>query len=302
MDLNLLTAFDALVEESSVTAAAARLHLSVPAASRALGRLRRAMDDPILVRAGRGLVPTPFALRIAPQVRTVLDGATGLLHAERDLDPATLRRTFTVRISDGTLLVLGSALVAGVASAAPGVTIRFAAEGEEDPRELRDGRIDLDIGMPADGLPDLREQLLYDDRLVGVVRADSTFGRRRPTPAALASRPHVVASRRGHPRGPLDEALERHGVRRSVAAVVPSHSAAAFLAAQSDLIALVPARLARQCAESLRLRSFAVPVDIPAVPVSMQWHVRLDGDPAHRWFRACVRSAAAESPTDRAAG
>src|SRR5689334_24450365 len=111
MDLNLLRVFDALLREGSVTAAAERLHLSIPATSRALARLRRAMGDPILVRAGRGLAPTPFALRIAPRVRSLLDEAAALVD-DKDLDVTRLSRSFTIRVGDGVVTSLVSAVAA----------------------------------------------------------------------------------------------------------------------------------------------------------------------------------------------
>src|SRR6201996_978512 len=129
LDLNLLRVFDALLEAGSVTAAAERLNLSIPATSRALGRLRRAMGDPVLVRAGRGMAPTPFALRTAPRVRSLLDEASALISADRELTVAELERTFTIRINDGVAATLATAAAEAAAADAPGVILRFVAEG-----------------------------------------------------------------------------------------------------------------------------------------------------------------------------
>jgi DNA-binding transcriptional LysR family regulator len=293
LDLNLLKVFDALLTDGSVTAAATRLNLSVPATSRALGRLRRAMGDPILVRAGRGLAPTPFALRTAPAVRSVLDGARAMLNAERDLDPATLERTFTIRINDGITATLAPVLAATIAAAAPGVTLRFLAEGAEGLEPLRDGTVDLDIGARPAPATDMRSRLLYTEHLVGVVAADAPFAGDVPTLTEVAERPHVSASRRGRARGPLDAALERHDLRRRVVAVVPTFAVAAMLASRSELVALVPARLAHEYSDALRLRVFPMPVELPPVDICCQWHARLDVDPAHRWLRDRVSSAVA---------
>jgi len=288
LDLNLLTVFDALLSEGSVTAAAERLHLSVPATSRALGRLRRALDDPVLVKAGRGLVPTPFALRAAPRVRAVLDAARGVFTEERDLDLDVLDRTFTVRINEGTAATLAPPLVSLVAAQAPRVTIRLVGEGAEDVEALRDGTVDLDVGMRNPAL-DVREEVLYEEPMTPVVAASRT----PPTTLAqLSALPHVSASRRGRVRGPLDDVLAEHGLTRHVAAVAGSFVIAALMAADSDLVALVPRGLAERYGASLGVRAVDLPLDLPPVRIVQQWHARLDADPAQRWLRATVKQAA----------
>ncbi|GAA0904205.1 LysR family transcriptional regulator [Pseudonocardia zijingensis] len=292
LDLNLLRVFDALLQEGSVTAAAERLHLSIPATSRALGRLRRAMGDPVLVRAGRGLAPTPFALRAAPRVRSLLDEAATLVSADRELSVAELERTFTIRINDGVAATMVTAAVEATAAVAPGVRLRFVAEGSESIEALRDGSVDLDIGAGEVAAPEIRAAHLYRDRVVGIVRADSPLGRRRrPTLAQLCRHPHVSASRRGRSRGPLDDALDDAGLKRHVAAVVPTYAVAALLVASSRYVGLVPQRLAEQYGPTLGLRWFPVPAALPEVGVRMIWHARLDADPAQRWLRDTVRHA-----------
>ncbi|RDI63642.1 LysR family transcriptional regulator [Nocardia pseudobrasiliensis] len=294
LDLNLLRVFDALLQECSVTAASERLHLSIPATSRALGRLRRAMNDPILVRAGRAMAPTPFALRTAPRVRALLDEASALISADRELDVAELKRTFTIRINDSVAATLATDAAEATAAVAPGVTLRFVGEGNESREALRDGSVDLDIGAGDAAAPDFRTARLYRERMVGIVRADSPLGRhRRPSLAQLCQHPHVSASRRGRSRGPLDDALETAGLRRHVAAVVPSFAVAALLIATSNYVGLGPRRLAEQYGEVLGLRWFPIPAELPEIDVSMLWHARLDADPAHRWLRETLRDALA---------
>ncbi|WP_280361048.1 LysR family transcriptional regulator [Nocardia wallacei] len=292
LDLNLLRVFDALLREGGVTAAAERLHLSIPATSRALGRLRRAMNDPILVRAGRGMAPTPFALRTAPRVRSLLEEASALITADREVRIAELARTFTIRINDGVAATLAPAVVEATAAVAPGVTLRFVAEGSESAEALRDGSVDLDIGVGDDTAPDIRTAALYRERLVGAVRTASPLGRhRRPTLAQLCRHPHVSVSRRGRARGPLDDALEAEGLQRTVAAVVPTFPVAAFLAASSGYVALVPQRLAEQHGHALGLRWFSIDAPLPEVEIQLSWHARLDADPAQRWLRDTIRAA-----------
>lgn len=292
LDLNLLRVFDALLQDGSVTTASERLHLSIPATSRALARLRRAMNDPILVRAGRGMAPTPFALRTAPRVRSLLDEAAALISAEGADNIAELKRTFTIRINDGVAATLAATAVEATSTAAPGVILRFVAEGNESTEALRDGSIDLDIGAGEDTAPDIHSASLYRERVVGIVRADSPLGRhRRPTPAQLCRHPHVSVSRRGRVRGPLDEALESQGLQRHVAAVVPTYPVAALLVGSTHYLGLVPQRLAEQYGANLAIRWFPIALPLPEIDVRLSWHARLDADPAQRWLRDTIRAA-----------
>ncbi|MCU1644996.1 MAG: LysR family transcriptional regulator [Nocardia sp.] len=292
LDLNLLRVFDALLQDGSVTAASERLHLSIPATSRALGRLRRAMNDPILVRAGRGMAPTPFALRTAPRVRSLLDEAAALISADREVRISDLKRTFTIRINDGVAATLATAAVEATAAVAPGVILRFVNEGNESIEALRDGSVDLDISAGDVAAPDIRTAVLYRERMVGIVRADSSLGRnRRPTLAQLCGHPHVSASRRGRARGPLDDALDAVGLQRHIAAVVPTFAVAALLVSSSHYVGLVPQRLAEQHGRSFGIRWFPIAADLPEIELRLLWHARLDADPAQRWLRDTILDA-----------
>ncbi|MFD6141586.1 LysR family transcriptional regulator [Promicromonospora sp. NPDC060271] len=293
LDLNLLRVFDALMQTGSVTGAAERLHLSVPATSRALSRLRRAMGDEIMVRAGRGMVPTPFAERAAHTVRRLLEEAGQLGLEGQGSDPASWRRTFTVRINDALVPVLAPTILARVREHAPGITVRFVAEGNESPDALRDGTIDLDIGVPDPGLPDLRTQPLFQDHYVAVFAASSRLARAgKLTVDDVCAVPHVTASRRGHTRGPIDTALREQGRSRQVVASVPSMTAAAILALEDDLIVPMPGLLAGHLiASGLPLRQSALPFDVPTVGIAVQWHQRLDTDRPTRWLRTVIEGA-----------
>jgi DNA-binding transcriptional LysR family regulator len=255
------------------------------------------MGDPILVRAGRGMAPTPFALRTAPRVRSLLEEATALISADREITVASLERTFTIRINDGVAATLASALVDATAEAAPGVTLRFVTEGSESVEALRDGSVDLDIGAGDVAAPDLRTAPLYREHMVGIVGAAGPWGHDpRPTPAELCRHPHVSASRRGRARGPLDDALAAAGLRRQVAAVVPTFAAAVLVVASSRYVGFVPRRLAERHGPSLGLRWFPVPVDVPAIDIRLLWHARLDADPAQVWLRDTIRTSSGGTP------
>lgn len=287
LDLNLLRVFDALMDTGSVTGAAAQLHLSAPATSRALGRLRRAMNDPLLVRAGRTLVPTPFALRSAARVKSVLHTAAELRADPAAGEPRSWRRTFSIRINDGLAPVVTSRLTHRVAAEAPGVRLRFTAQDSKGPDLLRDASLDLDVGVAGPPPPDVLRLPLFSDRFVAVVAADSDLGRAaRLTVEDLCAHPHISASRRGLARGPLDEALEAQGRSRHVTAVVPSYAVAALVALEGDVICLVPRVLARHLVDrQVPLRYHEIPFDLPTVDVEARWHRRVDNDPTSRWLR-----------------
>ncbi|MER7759820.1 LysR family transcriptional regulator [Streptomyces sp. NPDC097619] len=292
LDLNLLVALDVLLEEESVTAAAARLHVSAPAMSRTLGRIRRALADPVLVRAGRGLVPTPRAVELRPRVRVLVRQARELMVPAPVTDPARLVREFTVQTSDAVLADGPAArLVAAVAREAPGVTLRFMPESLEGTPALREGRLDLEIGVIGHPDPETRTETLSRTRVLGVVRPGHPLAARTTVTArAYAAADHIGVSRQARVRGPVDEALGALGLSRRVAAVVPSWSASLLLCRETDLVGLVPADSADHHRRTLGLHTFEIPLDLPPLTLAMAWHPRNDADPEHTWLRTRVRA------------
>ena len=287
-DLNLLVALDVLLAEGSVARSARRLRLSPSAMSRALARLRAATGDPLLVRAGRGLVLTPRALDLRDRVRGLVEDAQSVLRPVEQLDLACLVRTFTLRCSDGFVENFGPALMARLTREAPGVRLRFVPKPDRDSGPLRHGTVDLEIGVVGETtVPEVRTQALFRDRFVGVVRRGHPLARGRMTPARYTAGRHILVSRRGLESGPLDEALEVQGLERQVVIIVGGFAAALALVRGTDLIASVPERHTGNLRAGLH--SFSLPVVLPKVTVSLLWHPRLDADPAHRWLRSCVR-------------
>ena len=295
VDLNLLKALDALLAEGSVTGAARRLALSSSAMSRTLARLRSETGDPLLVRAGRGLVPTPYAAELRERVHALSRDVLAVLHPPvSQLDIASLARTFTIRANEGFVAALSASLVAAVTEAAPRVRLRFAPKPEKDARPLREGRIDLEIGVLGAFAPEVRTQALFRDRFVGVARiGHPLLSGTDITPERYAACDHVVASRKGEFTGPVDDALEELGLQRTISVVVPGFPDAMRIARHSDLVALVPRSclgdsLANDPAATAGLRSFELPVRTPEIVISAMWHPRMDADPAHRWLRDTV--------------
>jgi DNA-binding transcriptional LysR family regulator len=291
-DLNLLVVLDVLLAEGSVVRAAQRLRLSPSAMSRALARLRGATGDPLLVRAGRGLVPTPRALELRERVSRVVQEAEAVLSPAEDVDVAQLVRTFTVRTSEGFVENFGPELIARAAREAPGVRLHFVQKVSRDSAQLRDGTIDLETGVvnPA-AAPELRAQTLFRDRMVGVVRPGHPLTEGEITPARYASAQHVHWSRRGPGRGPVDEALAGLGLEREIVTVVGGFATAVALARATDLVATVPERHTGTLRAGMH--TFPLPFPTPPITVSMLWHPRLSADPAHRWLRATLREVCA---------
>jgi len=290
LDLNLLTALDVLLAERSVTSAARRMGLSVSAMSRTLTRLRSVTDDPLLVQAGRSLVPTPYAERLSERAqRAVQEARSVLAPAPKDIEPASLDRTFTIRANEGFVVLFASAIVEAVVEMAPLVRLRFAPKPDKVVAPLRDGSIDLEIGTTGASAPEMRSQLLFRDRFVGAARDDHPLLVDPITPERYAACGHVAASRRGAWEGPVDEALDDLGLRRRVIAVVPGFVDALAIARRSDLVALVPRSCVRhERTEARGVVCFDIPVPTPELTISMMWHPRLDADPGHRWLRQVV--------------
>lgn len=287
-DLNLLVTLDVLLTEGSVARAARRLRLSPSAMSRALARLRETTGDPLLVRAGRGLVPTPRALELRERVGPLVQDAEAVLRPVEALDLQKLVRTFTLRTGEGFAENFGPSLLARVAADAPGVRLRFVPKPDKDSTPLRDGTVDLETGVVGNATgPEVRAQGLFRDRFVGVVRQGHPLSQGEVTPARYAAGRHVLVSRRGRDRGPIDDALVSFGLEREIATFVGGFSTALALARVSDLIASVPERHTGNLRTGMY--SFPLPVPMPEVTVSLLWHPRLDADPAHRWLRGCVR-------------
>lgn len=292
-DLNLLLTLDALLAEGSVARAAQRLRLSPSAMSRALARLRETTGDPLLVRAGRGLVPTPRALELREQVSQLVQQAEAVLRPAEQLDLKRLVRTFTLRTSDGFVENFGAALIARLAEEAPGVRLHFLQKLSKDSALLRDGSVDLETGVVGDiTSAEVRTRALFEDRFIGVVRAGHRLSEGKVTPARYAAGRHILVSRRGREKsGPMDEALKTLGLEREIVTLVSGFGAALALARASDLIATVPERHTHNLRAGLH--SFALPLTTPAITISMLWHPRMDADAAHRWLRECIRQVCA---------
>jgi DNA-binding transcriptional LysR family regulator len=286
-DFNLLATLDAVLAEGSVARAAQRLRLSPSAMSRALARLRQTTGDPLLVRAGRGLVPTPRALQLRERVHQLVQEAEAVLRPAEKLNLDQLVRTFTLRSREGFVENFGPDLIARVGEQARGVRLYFVPKPIKESTSLRDGAVDLETGVVGKTTgPELRAHALFRDRFIGVVRMEHALSQGEITPSRYARGRHIGVSRRGLDKGPIDEALEPFGLEREIATIVGGFSTALALARASDLIASVPERQTGNLRAGMF--SFPLPVLAPEVTISLLWHPRLDADPAHRWLRGLV--------------
>ncbi|WP_330264903.1 LysR family transcriptional regulator [Streptomyces griseorubiginosus] len=293
LDLNLLVALDVLLEEQSVGGAARRLHLSEPAMSRTLGRIRRALGDPVLVRAGRRMVPTPHALAVRAEVSAVVERARALFAPGRDVDLRTVERTFTILGHDTVAAACGAALLRRAAAEAPGVRIRFLAESHVDVPFLREGTADLEVGVVDTVAPEVHVEALHEDRMVAVVRPGHPLLKGELTAERYAGADHLTVSRRGRLRGPVDEALAELGLERRVVAAIATFPSSLFVVRDTDLVGLIGS-WALPLATALGLVTFEVPLRLPPLRLGLAWHPRHDADPVHAWLRRTVRDLLAD--------
>jgi LysR family nod box-dependent transcriptional activator len=289
-------AVDALMDERSVSRAASRLSLSQPGMSNALARLRKLFGDPLLVREGLALVPTPRAEALRQPVRDALAIIRGALDAPAGFDPATDRATCTVSCSDYSLLMLIGPLVRRLAATAPGVTIRVLPRLPDPVRLIRDGTADLVI-EPAEIMPDsqLASQRLFADRWLCCVWAGNAAVGERMTMDAYLRLGHLVYSMgRGQPASIVDQHLERSRLPRRIEFTVESFLLAPFLLEGTDLVTVVPERAVPHLRRTADIRVLEPPVPLPAITQTQWWHPRQTASPAHAWVRARIAEIAAE--------
>ncbi|GAB7128187.1 LysR family transcriptional regulator [Silvimonas sp. JCM 19000] len=289
-DLNLLFALDVLLEEGSVVGAARRMNLSAPAMSRTLARIRNAIGDPVFVKVGRKMVPTPYALSLRERVHSSVEGARQLLQPERAVDLASLKRHFNLHANDVFLSAFGQTVLGRVRSEAPQVVLRFAPESESEDSVLRDGKVDLYISAMRPMGPDVHIQTLFTTRFVGLARADHPIFDAEITPQRFASYGQISVSRRGRASGPIDTALQALGLARQVSLVVPTFHSGVFMLEASDLILPLSEHVAAAVQRmGIRARAFALPLPLETVVMVQGWHPRYQNDGAHQWLRRIIR-------------
>jgi DNA-binding transcriptional LysR family regulator len=288
MDLNLLLVLDVLLEERSVTRAAVRLGRTQPAVSRSLARLRQVFADPLFVRVGAQLVPTPRAEAVvAPLKQLLADLEARVLVLER-FEPARSQRTFVIAAADYTAAPLLTRLVQAVAQEAPGMQLRFVPAPRDTPELV--GEVDFVIA-PRTQTGAYRSRPLFVDPFVCILRADHPV-EQLDLERYVALR-HLLVAPRGAPGGVVDDALAALGLSRTVSVQIHSFSVAPSVVASTDLVCTLPMSVARRGAEHHALRLLPPPVTLTPTRVPLCWHERWQHDPGHSWLRGRIVEAAA---------
>lgn len=286
LDLSLLTTLHALLEEQSVALAARRLHVSPSAMSRRLGRLRDILGDPLLVRAGTRMVLTPRAEELQRRAALAVAAAREVLVPSSGVEPE-LRRPVVIRADDAVTAVLGPRLAERAADASSDAFVSFVAGGSEGPGPLRDGTVDLDVGVQAGLGPEIRIRRLLDDDYV-LLRSGPAAARDAPTPTELTQARHVRLLRPPARHDELDALFRAWDLPRRVVITVDNELAAASLVACRDLVALTSRLFAAAMEQVMPVHWVRLPAALPPRTVSMVWHPRFDQDPSHTWTRRNV--------------
>ena len=288
VDLNLLRVFDAVLHESGVTPAAARLGLTQPAVSNALARLRKLFGDPLFVRTPTGMDATPFARELAEPVRQALALLESALAHGPGFDPASATRAFRFYMSDLGQIEFLPPLVERARRSAPGVRLEAVALEVEDIGDaLAVGSLDLAVGfLPGLG-PPVRRQPLFRDPYVCLMRADHPDIGKKLTRKQFLAASHALVSYKGGHRV-IEEALERAGLARKIALRVPHFTVVPMVLERTDLILILPSKVARVYQQRGKFKALPPPVQIPPADVAAHWHERFERDPGNRWLRELV--------------
>lgn len=288
IDLNLLVTLDALLGESSVARAAARLGRSQPAVSHSLRNLRRLFDDPLLVRVGHKMLPTPKAESLRAPLRDLLRGAAALL-SSGEFNPRTSDRRFRLMMPDLAASVILPDLVERVAAEAPDVVLELVGwRGAEVMTPDFGATIDLIVSWSEHSFPGFHCQKLYIDRDELAFRTGHPAASRLGTPESFLGAGHIAVIGAGEASDPIDHWLARHKLRRNIALVVSSYVQALLVAARTDLIAFAPSRTIAALAPRLGLSRSAPPIDPGEDQQLLFYPARSAQDPASVWLRRIV--------------
>ncbi len=290
IDLNLLVALEALLDEKNVTRAADRLGMSQPAASRALGRLRTLFSDVLLVDGPGGYVLSSRAEEVHPALRRILAGVGELLEAN-SFDPATATGRIRLLMPDLQAAALTPHLLARLAREAPSLDLDIVAPGTNGIEALEHGVADAMVALIDDAPAGIRRRGLYDEELVTLMRAHHPALTEKLTLDRFLALEHIVVSVTGVGLAPVDEVLARMGRTRRVKLRVPNFFAAVEIAARSDLIMTLPSSLARAAANMRRFVSLPPPLDLGSFTMSLAWHARQQDAPRHIWLRRAIVAA-----------
>ena len=302
IDLNQLVLFQQLMVERRVSKVAENLGLTQPAVSNTLAKLRRQFGDDLFVRTPTGMMPTPFAEQLAEPIGYALGMIHSGLNQHTSFDPASVKRSVTIGMTDIGEIVFLPELVERLRQAAPGVslcTVRTTATNLRDDMEA--GKVDLAIGP----LPQLKagffQRRLFRQRYVCLFRKGHALDRKRLTLADFKAAEHLIIVSAGTGHGKVDELIRRAGIERSVRLTVPHFVSVGHILRRSDMVATVTERLAESLAEPFDLSFRRHPVELPEIAINVFWHAKVHRSPAHQWLRGVVFDLFGEDRTAAAA-
>lgn len=296
LDLQLLRAFDALLRERHITRAAERLEISQSSMSVSLAKLRDLTGDELLMRSGTGWMPTELALLLWPRVQEAIVALERVLEPAR-FDPAAASQTFRLIVIDYIDLLMMPAVMRRVRREAPGVRLHVLQTNPHHFAEMMAaGELDLALTYFPNAPEHLKGRRLFSDRFLGLAARAHPVHRTTLDVAAFCALPHVtielVSAQIYNVQ--IDAALEPHGLRRQVRMTKPNFLALPFVLETSDMVASIPARLARRMMRMAEVEPFDIPLDLPTFDVRMLWHPRTDHSPAHAWLREVMADCARE--------
>ena len=293
LDINLLLALDALLQEQNVTHAAARLNITQSALSGRLTRLRRIFNDPLFVpsSSGRGMTPTSHTLALKPELQRLLQQLTQFVQSAHVFDPATSERTFRIAAMDNPAAILAPALLPLISSRAPAVRVAFTLPDKNQVNgQLERGEVDLFIGTAHDAAPNLIGRLLFDEEFLTAQRIGHPRGTGPLSLDTFCELDHLLISTSGGMfNGMIDEALADLGRQRRVTVSVQSYALAPLILDSTDCICTLPKRFLQRFTSHLEL--FTPPLTLDTFSMKLFWHSTVNADPAHRWLRSMVFDA-----------
>jgi DNA-binding transcriptional LysR family regulator len=300
IDLNLFTVFDAIYREGGITPASRRLHLSQPAVSHALGRLRELLNDPLFERRGHEMIPTPLARSLADSIASSLGNLEQMLQRAGQFEPGTAQRRFTIAAREAHELTFLPALMARIGGEAAHVDIASVRIDRRDLEEdLQSGEIDLalDVALPLSS--DVRREHISSELLVVLARADHPAVQGRLDIETYTALSHVLVTGRRSGGGYEDSALGRLGLSRHIKMRCQHHAAASQVVSSSDLLATMTRSQAQTVNRQTANQLLPFPIDVPPLEYFLYWHSNVDEDPASQWFRTQVLASLAEAAASR---
>ena len=301
LDLNLLRVFDALMQERKVVTAAEQLHLSAPAVSNALARLRRATGDALFTRSTQGMQPTPHALAMAQTLGSALAAIDASLARPARFEPATSQRRFCIAMTDIGEIVFLPALMRALQQQAPGVGISTERNAGSHTRDaMARGSTDLAVGWLPDLDAGFHQRRLFEQRYVCLMAKGHPLARGRLTASRFSAARHALVAGEGTGHERIDRLLREQGLQRPALLRLPHFVAVPWIVRDSDLVVTVPLKLAEQVAPALALVQRELPIKLPDFEVNLFWHQRVHDDAGHRWLRGLWAALFGTPPRGRA--